>query len=68
MSDAPTIKHYGTFIVRTWLEPREDAEGAWRASVMNTLTQKKVYFSSPEALSHYLADEGGKQAASAAEG
>lgn len=67
MSDAAvTVRPYGVFIVRLWLEPGESAADTWRASVMNALTRKKVYFSSPEALSRYLADEGAPRAGGAA--
>ena len=42
------------FVVRLWLEPRADGSGAWRASVLNPQSQRRRYFTDPEALSHFL--------------
>ena len=47
-------KKYGVFVVKIWREPREGEEGPWRASVLNTATKERTYFSTAEALVAFL--------------
>ena len=47
-------KQYGVFIVRVWREPTETEEGPWRASVLNTVTKERTYFTSSEELVAFL--------------
>ena len=47
-------KKYGVFVVRIWGEPTEAGEGPWRASVLNTATKERTYFTSSEDLMAFL--------------
>ena len=47
-------KTYGVFVVRIWHEPTEAEEGPWRASVLNTVTKERTYFTSSKALTAFL--------------
>ena len=43
-----------SYILRVWLEP--SAQNIWRASLTETKTQQKHYFSSPQALLSFMAE------------
>jgi hypothetical protein len=49
-----TTKTFGVYVVRVWLEPTSDGLGVWRASVTDTNTKEKNYFSEPSQLSRFL--------------
>ncbi|ADH64799.1 hypothetical protein Mesil_2960 [Allomeiothermus silvanus DSM 9946] len=42
------------YVVRIWLEPTQGGEGVWRASVTETRTQERRYFTNPEELKQFL--------------
>lgn len=50
----------GVFVVRVWCEPEGEAQGPWRASVLDTATKERHYFTDPAALAAFLhpLDEG----------
>lgn len=48
---------YGVFVVRVWLEPEDGGEGPWRASVLDTVTRERHYFTDPAALTAFLGPE-----------
>jgi hypothetical protein len=45
----------GNYILRVWLEP--SAQHTWRASVTDLQTNDKQYFSTPDALIHFLSGQ-----------
>ena len=45
---------YGVFVVRVWREPTEAGKEPWRASVLNTATKGRAYFTSSEDLVAFL--------------
>jgi hypothetical protein len=49
-----TTQACGVFVVRIWLEPDGADATAWRASVTDTTTKEKRYFTEPVALSRFL--------------
>lgn len=42
------------YIVRVWTEPSPSGPGAWRASVLDTSSQERRYFSTPQDLARFL--------------
>lgn len=42
------------YVLRVWKEPGLDEPEGWRASLLDTLTQEKRYFASPQTLLRYL--------------
>ncbi|MCL6569295.1 MAG: hypothetical protein K6T35_10570 [Meiothermus silvanus] len=47
-------KNAWAYLVRIWLEPTQGGEGVWRASVTETRTQERRYFTNPEELKQFL--------------
>jgi hypothetical protein len=47
-----------TYIVRVWSEPNPGGSGVWRVSVMDSSSQERWYFSSPEPLVKFLLEAG----------
>lgn len=43
-----------TYIVRVWAEPNPGGPSAWRASVLDTVSQERYYFSTPQDLARFL--------------
>jgi hypothetical protein len=43
-----------TYIVRIWVEPNPGGPNVWRASVLDTASQERRYFSTPEELARFL--------------
>ncbi|HEU4743176.1 MAG TPA: hypothetical protein VFS50_16385 [Meiothermus sp.] len=48
-----------TYIVRVWAEPNPVGPGAWRASVLDTVSQERHYFSTPQDLARFLQETEG---------
>ena len=47
-----------TYIVRVWSEPNPGGPSVWRVSVMDSSSQERWYFSSPEPLVKFLLEAG----------
>lgn len=47
-------KQYGVFVVRIWHEPTGEDASVWRASVLNTVTKERTYFSAEHQLVAFL--------------
>ncbi|MER3556056.1 MAG: hypothetical protein C4331_17405 [Meiothermus sp.] len=47
------------YVLRVWKEPGLDEPEGWRASLLNTVTQEKRYFASPQTLLRYLLETEG---------
>jgi hypothetical protein len=47
-----------TYIVRVWSEPNPGGPSVWRVSVLDSRTQERWYFSSPEPLVKFLLEAG----------
>lgn len=43
-----------TYIVRVWLEPNPGGSSVWRASVLDSNSQERWYFSSADRLAEFL--------------
>jgi hypothetical protein len=43
-----------TYIVRVWLEPNPGGSSIWRASVLDSSSQERWYFSSADRLAEFL--------------
>jgi hypothetical protein len=43
-----------TYIVRVWLEPNPGSSSVWRASVLDSSSQERWYFSSADRLAAFL--------------
>ncbi len=43
-----------TYIVRVWLEPNPGSSSVWRASVLDSNSQERWYFSSADRLAEFL--------------
>ncbi len=43
-----------TYIVRVWLEPNPGGSSVWRASVLDSNTQERLYFWSADQLAAFL--------------
>jgi hypothetical protein len=48
-----------TYIVRVWSEPNPGGPSVWRVSVLDSSSQERWYFSSPEPLVKLLFETGG---------
>jgi hypothetical protein len=47
-----------TYIVRVWLEPNPGGSSVWRASVLDSSSQERWYFSSADRLAEFLYEVG----------
>jgi hypothetical protein len=47
-----------TYIVRVWLEPNPGSSSVWRASVLDSNSQERWYFSSADRLAAFLYEVG----------
>jgi hypothetical protein len=47
-----------TYIVRIWLEPNPGGSSLWRASVLDSSSQERWYFSSADRLAAFLFEVG----------
>ena len=45
-----------TYIVRIWSEPNAGGSSVWRASVLDTTNQERLYFSSANLLAEFLVE------------
>ena len=43
-----------SYIVRVWLEPNPGSSSVWRASVLDSVSQERWYFSSADRLAEFL--------------